>query len=788
MKELLIRQHCQWLFTFVWLILGLEYLHSRSLVLGLFLLVLLLRIICLKSSTLFWTLGLSLLLVVHYQSHQHQLSALQDLPIDTEIEDNYQLQVLPTDVRVADDYVSGKARLWALNQDIEAIDIQFIYWLDESMDVASDLAQVEDTASIWQVTGSLNIPEGARNFGVFDYREYLLSQGIAWTLTISEIENIQVSPSQQFTVWQANLRARLTKALRQYQDLTWVGIHNKLLFNLGSSAYQEYRQDFLALGIIHYFAISGFHLNYIRRLLSYLLLRAGVLVEIAEGLVCVLLLFYAWLVQWPAGVIRSLATFYGRRLCRKFNWPFSPLDQLALIGIIMLLFDPMLFQSVAFRLSFLMSGVIQFYQDAATYQRHEFKYSAELTLACLVFSWPLVISMNAEWNVLQFVVVLVFGLVFDRLLMPAMCVTSFVLYSLSNWSHLERILSAISHGFEWLWQFTQPVGWLAWLRVIVGVPSTSQLILLISGAVWWLFFLRDRRWLAYGVLVVSYGCALWLLPFVRLENSLVVLDVGQGDALLYRPAFSQETWLLDTGGRLVFGDEGAVLNQSAAQQDLLPALKALGVRRLTGVVISHPDADHMGNLLALSQELAIEYLLVSPYTVQSGLWQAMLPSLPEGIQVSVLPLGQAVEVPGSDFSLFTLSEQPAYYSKEASNDSSLVALFQLGALQVLNLGDLSVSGERRLLSEFPQLQADVIKVGHHGSDTSSSEALLAHHEAKVALISAGLNNRYGHPHLEVLERLAAYDLQVFATNEVGAIRLTFHPWWGYRLETALEPP
>lgn len=785
MRALFNRQYCQWLFTFVWLVLGLEYLHSGSVFLAFILIVLLLRIICLKSSTLFWTLALSLLLFVHYQSRQNHLLALQALPFKTESEQDYQFQLLPTDIRLDDDCLTGTARLWAVDQ---AVDVQFNYWFEESADIPAELSSLQDSATIWQVIGRLSPPEGARNFGVFDYQEYLLTQGVAWTLTISEIDSIQTSPSKHFSVWQANLRARLTKALRQYQDLAWVGLHNKLLFNLNSKAFQDYRQDLLAMGIIHYFAISGFHLNYIRRLLGYLLLRIGIIVEIAEFLLLVILVFYAWLVQWPAGVIRSLGTFYGRRLCRQFEWPFSSLDQLALVGIIMLLFDPMLFQSAAFRLSFLMSGVIQFYQANSCYQTHEFKYSAELTFACMVFSWPLIISMNAEWNMFQLVIVIAFGLIFDRLIMPAMCMTTLVLFSLASWSSLVSLLEALSIGFDWLWQFTAPTGWLAWTRVTVGIPSASQFFLLMTGATVWLFFLRERRALAYSVLGLSYVWVLGVLPYGRIESSVVVLDVGQGDALLYRPAFSQAAWLVDTGGRLLFSEGGVMLDGASAQKDLLPALKALGVRRLTGVVITHPDADHMANLLGLSQALGIDHLVISPYTLQSNLWQKVSASLPERVQVAVLELGQAVQIGGSDFSVLALKKGATYFHEEASNDSSLVTVFQLGDLRFVNLGDLSVAGEQRLIEEYPNLQADVIKVGHHGSDTSSSEAFLAQFDARLALISAGVNNRYGHPHDEVVERLVAFDLVVLATNEVGAIRLTYHPWWGYRVETALEPP
>lgn len=788
MKDLLKRQQFHWLFTFVWLVLGLEFLQNRSLIVGGILVLLFVRILSLNSTTLFWTLCLSLIVFGHYQLQTTHLSDLQHLPLEVEREQSFQLRILPTDLTVTDDYLSSKAQLWKKEQAIEPIAVQVNYWFREDEALLPELELAQELATTWLVKGELSVPEEARNFGVFNYRDYLLTQDIAWALTITEIEQIQLSTVSQFSIWQANLRASCTKVLRQYQEYSWVGIHNKLLFNLNSSAFKDYRQDFLAMGIIHYFAISGFHLNYIRRHLRYLLLRTGLLVEMVDVLLLVMLLFYAWLVQWPIGVIRSLATFYGRRLCQYFAWPYSPMDQLALVGCLILLVNPLLFQSAAFRLSFLMSAIIQFYQANTSYQRYQFKFSAELTLACLLFSWPLLMGMNAEWNVFQLIIVILFGLVFDRVLMPSMCLTTVLLYLLNAWSGLPKVFQLLSDGFDYLWQFSAPVEWLAWSRVIVGIPNVFVVLSLLAAAVVWLYCLRERKRLAYSVVAVVYALVLGLLPYARAETRITILDVGQGDALLYQPAFSQDAWLIDTGGRMLFSEAGVRLDPESAQKDLLPALKALGIRRLTGVIITHPDADHMGNLLGLSQWIEIEHLVMSPYTVESNLWQTISSSLPKNLQVTVLELGQSVQIGGADLSVIALAEGLTYFDEGEANDSSLLVLLRLGELKLLNLGDLSIAGEQILLNEYPNLRADMIKVGHHGSNTSTSDALLSQLGARLALISAGKNNRYGHPHPEVVARLNDFGITTLKTNERGAIRLSYHPWWGYRVETALELP
>ena len=117
---------------------------------------------------------------------------------------------------------------------------------------------------------------------------------------------------------------------------------------------------------------------------------------------------------------------------------------------------------------------------------------------------------------------------------------------------------------------------------------------------------------------------------------------------------------------------------------------------------------------------------------------------------------------------------------------AVIELLKLGELSFLNLGDLSIDGERRLITAYPNLTADIIKVAHHGSNTSTSELLLEQLRPQLALISAGENNRYGHPHAEVLQRLQFFNIPTLATNDVGAIKITYNPIWGYSITTALE--
>ena len=132
-------------------------------------------------------------------------------------------------------------------------------------------------------------------------------------------------------------------------------------------------------------------------------------------------------------------------------------------------------------------------------------------------------------------------------------------------------------------------------------------------------------------------------------------------------------------------------------------------------------------------------------------------------------------------SLFSLKGDGAL----SANDTSLLCLFRIHHQTLLNMGDLSTEQEVVLMETFPDLRADILKIGHHGSRTSTSESLLRHLRVKVAFISAGVDNSYGHPHSEVIKRLENQQVKYYSTHSEGAIQLRYHPWWGWSLKTAL---
>lgn len=305
--------------------------------------------------------------------------------------------------------------------------------------------------------------------------------------------------------------------------------------------------------------------------------------------------------------------------------------------------------------------------------------------------------------------------------------------------------------------------------LLVPPPTPLQSLALTASCALFLLPLatRVRVWLSASCLLAWTGDE-WALRHALDARALrvTVVDVGQGDAILLETLGG--TALIDAGGSLGGGpDPGA--------HALLPLLRARRIEELALVVLSHPHPDHYGGLAAVFAALPVRELW------DTGQAEAEL----EGGEVARL-LAQARvkgtrvrrprELCGNQHELGparldVLAPCPAYDEGLEANDNSFVLRLTHGRRRFLFTGDAEQAREESLLAAGVALQADVLKVAHHGSRTSSTAALLEAVKPKLAVISAGRGNRFGHPHAEVLERLRKKSERVLRVDEVGGVQI-----------------
>ena len=237
-----------------------------------------------------------------------------------------------------------------------------------------------------------------------------------------------------------------------------------------------------------------------------------------------------------------------------------------------------------------------------------------------------------------------------------------------------------------------------------------------------------------------------------------MFDVGQGDAVLVTTP---------RGGTILVdgGPDGRALE---ALRERLP----YGATRIQAVVLTHPHADHLAGLPPVLERLEVERLFLPGAIVASRLNAAFLEDVRRrGIRVTFPSAPMTFELDGVELA-FVMPRRPDAGVTKHPNDESLVLLVRHGAARVLLTGDLEAPGEAALLASGADVRAQVLKVGHHGSKTSTTAPFLAAVRPDMALISVGERNLYRHPAPVVLERLAAAGVATYRTDLDGDVVIT----------------
>lgn len=237
------------------------------------------------------------------------------------------------------------------------------------------------------------------------------------------------------------------------------------------------------------------------------------------------------------------------------------------------------------------------------------------------------------------------------------------------------------------------------------------------------------------------------------EMQVHFIEVGQGDSILIESP-SGKTMLIDGGVK-------------GAGQQIVSYLKELGINKLDIVVATHPDADHIGGLIPVLDNMTIEQFYDSGKVHTSQTFEEMLTRIDErNIPYHVPKIGDDIEF-DKDVNVKVLNADD---QATDNNDASIVLKMTYGNVSFLLTGDAGVALEKEMLQY--DVKATVLKAGHHGSNTSSSEEFIQAVKPEVAILSYGEDNKYGHPHAEVVDRLQAIGSKIYATADLGTITVS----------------
>ncbi|MDO5302083.1 MAG: DNA internalization-related competence protein ComEC/Rec2 [Tissierellia bacterium] len=519
----------------------------------------------------------------------------------------------------------------------------------------------------------------------------------------------------------------------------------RLIFNEGQGGVDLAAYE--SLDLIHLLSISGLHLGVILLLLEEIFRRLTLPYTPGRVLLFFLLLSYLFLAGFPVGGMRILLSLSFRQLALLLGYRPNGHYALGFSATVLLILWPF----TALRRGFLFSygaalALIQLRAPLASLlfsREGPLSRSLSSSLAISLGNLPLLLESQGGFSLV--------GILANTVMIPiytAILVLGILLLPLASVPLLGPGLGIAADGLVGLsaqlvgalaqaaWKF--PLGAMAPFPALLYLAALYLLPGLVSD------FSRNMGRLLILQGLISLALLLTLGPGLLPAFQVTQLYVGQGDCA--HIAQGGYNFLVDTGGS-PFGGQ-------PTQTYVLPYLKAQGIHQLDAVFISHFDEDHMGGLGELLEEIKVKRIIAAAPPAGER-----PPQLPQKIHYLEEFYWEAEG--------FSLRSIPHPLGRE-ENDRSQILLWTFPQGSFLFTGDLSREAEDEIL--WPR--ATVLKVGHHGSKTSTGPQLLREVDPQLALISAGVGNAYGHPHREVTEALRKRGIPTLSTQQLGAIHIT----------------
>ena len=490
----------------------------------------------------------------------------------------------------------------------------------------------------------------------------------------------------------------------------------KLILFSDRSEDEEFYFKLKDLSILHLFVISGFHINILFSFLN----KYTIKIFKSQFIILALILPYLYLLNFSIPSLKSFIFLLFNLISQRFfDKSFDRLTILALVALVILITNPSSIFSYSFSLSMLASLNLELLSKIKISDKI-LRYSM-INLLMFLGILPIILLINYEFNFMA----VVFNMIMS-LIIPPLYLLSFISIIISL---IQTLMIPIIHGF---YLFTDLIFEYR-VMLIMGKPSSVLMAVYYFNFYLLLQAFEINNVINYSRLLTTQLMILtfqYYKPYLLPTSSVSFLNVNQGDSTLIIREHAREVILVDTGGSRFF---------EVSKVRTIPYLKSLGIKKLDYVVITHDDYDHNGSL---------------PYLVDNFLVDNV--------------------VDGQMFKQISFMENLNYNNDFiGDNNRSAVLKFEIKDTSFLLTADIDAGVEKKIVNDY-SLQIDVLKVSHHGSRFGTSQLLLDSIKPSIAIVSAGLNNIYNHPHPSVIERLEANNVKILRTDKMGTIVFVFN--------------
>ena len=595
-----------------------------------------------------------------------------------------------------------------------------------------------------KLIGELSSPINNTNFNLFNYKEYLYNNNIFYTMTLSEIKKEKSNKSILYNIKNSTL-SRIDKLSKSnnYVKAFVLGDNKDIDLSI--------RQIYQNLGISHLFAVSGMHVTFLTGVVVFILKKFKLKEIKIYILVSLFLYLYVFLTGFSGSVLRASLFFILLSFNKVFKLNISIIKVLIITLLLIILFNPLIIYDVGFLFSSVISSYLIVFSSLIANKKGYIKKLIYTSFIALLTSIPISLYNFFSFNYLSIIYNLLFVPLISIIIFPLSIIT-FIFPMLDNILYLcidvlEK-LSIFLNNIDSNISFIKPSILICFIYYIF---ITISLI----------FIKRNNRIpliLFILILIIHYN-----FNSIYEDKYVLTIDVNQGDSILIHS--NNKNVLIDTGGKVSIKKEEKWQKRkntyNITNSTLIPLFKSLGIKKIDYLILSHGDYDHMGEAINLVNNFKVEKVILNcgPYNdLESELIKVL-----DKKKIKYYSCIKELNI--NNNKLYFLHTKK--YDNE--NDNSNVIYTELNGYKFIFMGDASSTTEKEIMSIYNLPDIDVLKVGHHGSKTSSGKDFINEINPKYSIISVGKNNRYGHPNKEVLETLS--ESKIYRTDQDGSIMI-----------------
>lgn len=662
------------------------------------------------------------------------------------------------------------------------------------------------------IKGEFVEPSEARNYGGFDYKEYLKSIKIYGTIKADNVEVLaNNNNNNSIFTFADNINLKIKENINKLIPEKYSAIFTGLILGDTSKVEEEVNDDFKIANISHVLAISGMHITYIVIGIE-LLLKKGIGKRKTRIITIIILVMYMFITGFTPSVVRASIMGIIMLISKLIHRKNDIWTSISLSLLILLIYNPFLILNVGLQLSYLGTiGIVCFNKNVYNFliklkirnKKIRYKINRKFILFMDKIKEILSVTLSAQIVILPILLFNfnILGIYFFisnilvSIIIGPIIIVGFVCILISFVSiEIAKILSIfMSVGIQILISISE-ISHLPFSKIYIPTPKVWQIVIyyicvIVINKIYIAFNLKNPDFTSIRIrnlvallkfkfrqnrnkvlkVLIVFVSLVFILNTIPQKLKIHFVDVGQGDCTFITTP-QNKTILIDGGGSM--SEEYDV-----GKSTLLPYILDRGYTKLDYVFISHFDQDHVGGILTILEELRVGQVYISKQEQDSENYQKFLKIVKDKkIKVKVLKQGDCLKIEKNLYFdiLWPIEEQ---IQENILNNNAMVMKLRYGKFSMLFTGDIEEIAEEKILDFYKEkidngesiLKSDVLKVAHHGSKTSTTQKFFEKVNPKICLIGVGKNNMFGHPTKEVLERISG--AKIYRTDEEGEIVL-----------------